>query len=204
MPKMGKDGRTIRDALFVQLRAEGQGLQEIGGHPEVQLSAMSVSRVLAAAAEAERRSAEPSSMVYHPRGERPITVDFTSKLVQWRMRRPGGGYDDDPELCAAFWRWRADRLAGVPDAPPPLDPSAGVDRAEFAGAAVAVGVSVRELMARLWRADTAPSLGRDDTVLAAAVDGGLWTTEEWAAVQAYRRWLGTQIDQWLSADFSAL
>ena len=128
---------------------------------------------------------------------KPIVVDFTSKLVQWRMRR-GAVYDDDPELCAAYRRWRADRLAALPQDPPVLDPAAGVDPDAFAHAAAAVGLPVPELGSRLWRDDTTPGLAPGETILA-QLDGDTWSEEEWAAVQAYRRWLLGVRETWLSA-----
>ena len=109
MPKMGRDAREVRDALILRLRAEGLTFQEIGDDPDVRLSAMSVQRVCvaAAAAEAERRAAEPTSMEYRAPAERPVVVVFTSRLTQWRMRRNRlyGANHYSPEVCDAYWRW---------------------------------------------------------------------------------------------------
>ena len=117
MPKIGADARAVRDALIRDLRAQGWTLQQIADDPDVRLSAMSVSRVLAAFEAADQRSAElsPSRVV----DEHGRVVDFTSRLERWRMEH---GNHPGPAVAAAYERWRSERLEALPDQPPALDP----------------------------------------------------------------------------------
>lgn len=98
MPKMGRDARTMRDALIRDLRAQGLTLQEIGDDPDVRLSAMSVSRILAAQSSKADRPAcgltdamrsELLALVPHPEQQlrlahyRARHQDVTPALATW-------------------------------------------------------------------------------------------------------------------------